>query len=93
MLLGDLIARLSDDVAAEELVLGLADLALLARLRAQADASGLDLGAYVAAAVNRYASEAPAEEWTTLMGAMTRAQDPGAVYLERALAYVARPAS
>jgi hypothetical protein len=55
MLLGDLIARFADETVAEEAILGLSDLALLAELRAQAQASGLDLGAYAAAAVNRYA--------------------------------------
>lgn len=87
MLLGNLIARFSDETAAEEAILGLSDLVLLAELHAQAQANGLDLGAYAAAIVNRYASEASDEEWITLMGAMGRAPDPGAIYLERALAY------
>jgi hypothetical protein len=46
MLLGNLIARFADETVAEEAILGLSDLALLAELRAQAEASGLDLGAY-----------------------------------------------
>jgi hypothetical protein len=90
MLLGDLIAQFTDEAVAEETILGLSDLALLAELRARAQASGLDLGAYAAAAVNRYASEASDEEWVTLMGALGRADDPGAIYLKRALAYVTR---
>jgi len=93
MLLGDLIAQFTDETVAEEAILGLSDLALLAELRAQAQASGLDLGAYAAAAVNRFASEASDEEWVTLIGAMGRAQDPGAIYLKRALAYAIRQAS
>jgi hypothetical protein len=91
MLLGDLMARFTDESVAEEAILRLANLPLLAELRAQAQASGLDLGAYAAAAASRYASEAPDEEWTTLIGAMSRAKDPGAVYLERALLYATRP--
>lgn len=90
MVLGDLIARLSDEGAAEAVLLNLTNLVLLARLRARAEAEGLDLGAYTAAAVNRYASEAPDEEWVSLIGAMGRAQDPAATYLERALTYAAR---
>jgi hypothetical protein len=90
MLLGDLIARFSDETVAEQAILGLANLPLLAELRTQAEANGLDLGAYAAAATSRYASEAPDEEWTTVLGAMSRAHDPGAVYLERALAYATR---
>jgi hypothetical protein len=87
VLLGDLVARFADETVAEEAILGLSDLALLAALRARAETSGLDLGAYAAAAVNRYASDASDEEWVTLIGAMGRARDPGAVYLERALGY------
>ena len=90
MMLGDLVARLADETAVEETLFGLTDLALLADLRAQADASGLDLGPYAAAAASRYASDAPEEEWVTLIGAMSRSQDPGAVYLKRAFAYATR---
>jgi hypothetical protein len=90
MLLGDLIARLSDEDAAEEVLLGLSDLPLLTELGARAQANGLRLGTYAAAAVNRYASEASDEEWVSLIGAMGRAQDPGVTYLKRALAYLTR---
>lgn len=90
MLFGDLIAQLSNECAAEEALLRLCDLPLLAELRTQAEANGLDLGAYTAAAVNRYASGAPDEEWITLIGAMSRAQDPGKLYLERALVYAGK---
>ena len=90
MLLGDLIARFKEESIAEETILGFADLTLLADLRAHAEASGLDLGSFAAAAACRYAAEASHEEWTTLMGAMRRARDPGASYLERALAYAMR---
>ncbi len=92
MLLGDLLARFDDDSLAAETLLGIGDLALVAAARAQAEASGLALGAYAAAAVRRYAAEASDEEWVTLMGALGRAPDPGAICLKRALAYArARP--
>ena len=90
MLLGDLIAGLTDDVIAEEAILDLTDLALLAEVRTRAQADGLGLGAYAAAAVSRYAAEASDEEWITLIGAMGRAPDPGAVYLDRALSHAVR---
>ncbi len=89
MLLGDLLARFDDEGIASEAVLGLGDLALNATLRTAAEADGLTLGAYAAAAVRRYAAEATDEEWVSLMGALGRAQDPGAVCLRRALTYVA----
>jgi len=41
MLFGDLIAQLSDESAAEETLLQLFNLALLAQFRAQAEANGL----------------------------------------------------
>lgn len=93
MVLGDVIARLSDESFAEETLLGLSDLALLAELRARAESEGLDIGTYTAAAVNRYASNAPDEEWVSLIGAMSRARDPAATYLKRALAHDVRRTS
>jgi len=90
MALGDLIARLSDEAVAEETLLNVTNLAMLAQLSARAEAEGLDLGAYTAAAVNRFASAAPDEEWVSLIGAMSRASDPAATFLELALAYDAR---
>ena len=93
MLLGDLLARFDDEDIATEAVLGFGDLALAANLRTAAEAEGLTLGAYVAGAVRRYAAEASDEEWVNLMGALGRAQDPGAVCLHRALHYVAGPLS
>ena len=90
MLLGDLISRFSDEAVAEETVLALGDLAMLAALRERSAETGLEIGAYMAAAARRYASEASDEEWITLMGVMGKASDPGAVYLTRAFAYVSR---
>ena len=89
MLLGDLLARFDDDGIATETVLGLGDLALAAKLRAAAEADGLTLGAYAAAAVRRYAAAASDEEWVSLMGVLGRTQDPGTVCLRRALNYAA----
>lgn len=84
MLLGDLLAELSDETAATETILRVDDLSMLAAMREQAKADGLDLPAYVAGTVRRYASEATDEEWITLMGLLNRAPDPGAVCLKRA---------
>ncbi|MBL8571397.1 MAG: hypothetical protein JNK84_20160, partial [Phreatobacter sp.] len=42
-------------------------------------------GIYAAECVADYADTASDEEWTTLMGQMGRADDPGAVLLRRAL--------
>jgi hypothetical protein len=88
MLLGDLLARFEDEGIASEAVLGLGDLPLAASLRTAAEGEGMTLGAYAAAAVRRYAAQASDEEWVSLMGALGRASDPGAVCLRRALNYV-----
>src|SRR5205085_6456502 len=87
MLLGDLLARFTDEAIAAETIVGLGDLPLMARLSEQAEADGLSLGAYAAGAMRRYAAEASEEEWVTLMGLLRRAQDPGAICLRRALAH------
>jgi hypothetical protein len=87
VLLGDLIARCSDETVAEEIVMSMGDLAMLATLRDQSEMSGTGIGACMAAAARRYAAEASNEEWITLIGLMGKTTDPGAVFLKRALAY------
>ena len=84
MLLGDLLARFETPSFAEETVLALGDLGLLARMRAQAEAEGSSLGEFARSAVQRFAATAGDEEWLTLIGALARASDPGAVCLTMA---------
>jgi hypothetical protein len=88
MLLGDVLARFDDETVAAETILGLGDLALIARLRERAEMVGQSLGEYAAATVRCYAASAPDEEWITLMGALGRAENPGAVCMTRAFAYM-----
>jgi hypothetical protein len=87
MLLGDLLASFGEETVATEALMRFGDLALVARLRAQAEAEGRTLGEFAASAVRRFAAEASDERWTSLMGALARAQDPGAVCLKQALDY------
>jgi hypothetical protein len=84
-MLSDLLARLTDETTAVETVLSVGDLALLMAVRKQAAADELDLAAYVTQTVQRYTAEASDEEWVTLMGMLNRSQDPGTMYLKRAL--------
>ena len=86
MLLGDLINAFEDEAVAAETIMRVGDLALIAAMRKEADAVGLSLGAFAATTVRRYADGASDEEWTTLIGQMGRAEDPGAVCLRRAFA-------
>ncbi len=87
MLLGDLINRFEDEAVAAETILRVGDLALIAAMREQAQINGLTLGTYAAAVVRHYADSASDEEWTTLIGQMARAEDPGALCLKRAFAH------
>jgi hypothetical protein len=84
MLLGDLLNAFDDEAVAAETILRVGDLALIAAMRKEAETRGLSLGAFAAATVRHYADGASDEEWTTLIGQMGRAEDPGAVYLKRA---------
>ena len=91
MMLGDILARLDDEGAAAEIILGAGDLRLLAAMQALAEAEGLELAAFARAAVQRYAAEASDEEWVTMMGQIGRSGDPGLTCLRRAFEAIARP--
>jgi hypothetical protein len=85
-MLGDLIARLEDETVAAEALLSLDDLPLVARVVKASANAGLPSGAYAAAAVGRFVTEADDQEWLSLIGLMTRDADPSGAFLRRALA-------
>lgn len=85
MMLGDVLAGLDDEAKAAEMIVGLGDLQLLAGIRQQAEAEGVDLATYAREAMQRYAAQASDEEWITLMGLIGRSDDPAGVCLRRAL--------
>lgn len=89
-MLGDILARLTDETAAVETILGAGDLSLLAVVKERAAAEGIDLAACVTQTVQRYTHEASDEEWVTLIGLMNRANDPGAICLKRAFEHAQR---
>jgi hypothetical protein len=86
MLLGDLIASLDNEYVAEEVLVGLGDLALLRCANDAAREDDLDVGSFLSIAVRRYLNQAPPDEWTTLMSAMERSDNPASVLLKRGLA-------
>lgn len=88
MLLGDVICQMEDEVFVTETMLRIGDLGLLTHLRERAAHNALSIGDYTLWAVRSYADNAPPDEWTTLLGLLGQADDPGAVCLERALAYI-----
>ena len=89
MLLSDILARFDAPAYAEETILALGDVNLLARMRAEAEAEGETIGAFARNAVQRFAAEASDEDWVTLIGALAREADPGAVCLKFAFARAA----
>ena len=93
MLLGDVLARFDTPSFAEETVLALGDLNLLASMRVRAEAEGESLGEFARNAVQRFAAEASDEEWVTMIGALARAEDPGSVCLRFALKKAVAPAA
>lgn len=92
MLLGDILNTFSDESAAAEYLLSLGDIPLIARLRELAAAEGEPLGEFASSAVQRYTAQASDEEWLTLLGLVSRSQDPAGVCLRRALEAVAASA-
>lgn len=84
MMLGDLLARITDDATAAKIILDVGDLPMLNAMRECAGAEGLDLAAYSRGVVRRYALEASDEEWSTMIGLISRSDDPGTACLKRA---------
>jgi hypothetical protein len=87
MLVGDLIERFQDQRLAGEALFSLGDLALTARIVALAAKSNLSAGELVVQSIGHFTNVATDEDWLTLIGSMSRADDPGAVFLLRALAH------
>jgi len=85
MLLGDLIARFQDERTVNEALLSLDDLTLTARLVAFAADNGMSPGELAVHSVGQFANGASDDEWLALMGQMSGADDPGAVFLRRVL--------
>ena len=93
MMLGDVIARLEDEAFASETLFALDDLALTAQVATRAAENHLSSGEFAAGLVGQFVSGASDEEWLTLIGLMSRADNPGQVFLRRVLANALRPAS
>jgi hypothetical protein len=85
MQLGDVIARFEDEAFINETLLALDDLALAARIAASAAENSVSTGEFAAQAVGQFVNGASDEEWLTLIGLMSRADNPGQVFLRRVL--------
>ncbi len=85
MLLGEVIARFDDEAAANEALLSLGDLALMLRVSVLAAEEQVSAGQLAMQAVGQFVNSASDEDWLTLVGQMSRADDPGSVFLRSAL--------
>ena len=77
MLLGSIIANLSDETSVLETLASLDDLVLLARMREAAAASGEPLGRFTSAAVGTFVARADDAAWLSLMAVTSKADDAG----------------
>ena len=85
MLLGDVIAQFEDEAFANEALFALGDLALTAQVVASAAENEMSPGEFAAQSVGRFVSGASDDEWLTLIGLMSREDNPGQVFLRRVL--------
>ena len=85
MQLGDVIARFEDEAFVNETLVALDDLALTARVFTLAAENNLSAGEFAAQSVGQFVNSATDEEWLTLIGLMSRADNPGQVFLRRVL--------
>jgi hypothetical protein len=86
MLLGDIIASFQDETVINETLFSLGNLALTARLVALAAESNVSTGELAMQSVGRFVNGASDEEWLALFGQLSRSDNPGQVFLRRALA-------
>lgn len=87
MQLGDIVARLNDDAAAAEALLGCGDLALLVEVSDVAGRFGETPGDYAAGSVRRFANAAGDEDWLALMTALERTDDPARTCLVKMVSW------
>ena len=87
MTLGELFAAWQDEAAILDALIGLEDLALLARLEQVAAKEGCDLASAVRETVGRFIEEADDETWLTLLGRLGKADDPAKAGLKLMLEY------
>lgn len=91
MLLGDIIANFEDPAVASEALARLDNLVLMARIAVVADEMGVTPGEFALQSIGHFITGASDEDWLNLVGAMSRADDPGQAFLQRALSSALAP--
>ncbi|MCU0818754.1 MAG: hypothetical protein MUF11_05505 [Beijerinckiaceae bacterium] len=85
MMLSHILRNLSDDAQADEALLGLGDLVLIAAVEEESRAHEEARGEYVAGAVRRFARMAGNEDWLAVMGKLERSDKPAEDFLRQTL--------
>ena len=81
MLLGSIIANLSDESTILETLASIDDLVLIARMREAAAAAGEPLGCFASGVVGSFVARADDAAWLSLMAVTSKAEDPGTACL------------
>ncbi|HWM47830.1 MAG TPA: hypothetical protein VNR11_13060 [Xanthobacteraceae bacterium] len=87
MMLGDIIARFEDEAAATQALADLRNPALTTRIGAAAAEEDLTIGEFATRAVERFVAGASDEDWVTIVGRMSRTDDPGRAFLAHVLGF------
>jgi hypothetical protein len=85
VLLGDVLARFEDEAYATEALFTIDDIVLTTRISEAAAEEDLTPGEFAIRLVRRFVNDASDEEWLTLVGLISRAENPGQVFLRRVL--------
>jgi hypothetical protein len=91
MLLGDVIARFEDEGVVSETLFALNELVLTARIATLAAENNLSVGELAMQSISCFVNGASEEEWLKLIGQMSRAENPGQVFLRHALSNARLP--
>ncbi len=87
MLLGEIIARFDDEAAATQTLAALQNPALATRVAAAAADEELTVGEFATRSVECFVAQASDEEWVTIVGRMSRSDDPGRAFLAHVLGF------
>ena len=85
MLLGDIIHNLAQESGAEEALVSIGDIMLLATVKTECDEQGETLAEYASGSVRRFSNLASDDDWLQLMGKLEGADNPSATCLSAML--------
>ena len=82
MVLGDLMARLDDEMVTTETLMATGDLTLISQVHDRATLLGKTVGEHVADAVAAFSHAAAPDDWMQLMTAANNSENPGGAVLK-----------